>query len=302
METEERLSWDDVVVVQDGSLGPSDPGAYALMRATDWCSYADQTVIWRGPEKRDEIVKTGEFREVSCTTVLVDEQGFYTCKPTEKPRFYRCPEITEELKDAIEKASEKALDPYAEYNSAQTYSEIEWQEVSERLGDEVFVIAKFGDSLVVNGEIVGSRKKAKPPKGWKKLKEGRYEGMEAEVDVESLVHEVADLASKELGVRIHEKTAERLLRQLYPSGYAYWNSGYGDVEIWVSKENFKAHEGLEKKEAQERYERERVRAAAEMKVEEEKRRQEKEEYRRKVQRGGYPTPRDWSPRGELPGW
>lgn len=301
-QVEERLSWDDVVVVQDTLLSPVDPGAYALLRAADWCSYGDKVVIWRGPELRDEIVEAKNLKEVSCTTVLVDDHGFYTCRPTEKPRFYRCPEITEELKDAIEKASETALEPYADQHAAESYSEGEFQSVAEKLGDEVFAIAKFGDTVAVNGEGLWGKKKSKPPKGWKKLQEGRFEGMEAEVDVESLVHEVAHLASKELGVRVHEKTAERLLRQIYPGGYAYWNSGYGDVEVWVSKDLFKLNEERDAQHRQQEAERERVKVAAATKAAIEQKDREQEEERRKIQRGGWPTPRDWSPRGELPGW
>ncbi len=299
----ERLSWDDVVVVQDSSMPPAEPGAYALLRATDWCRYGNKVRIWRGPELRDEIVETENLKEVSCTAVLVDKHGFYTCRPTEKPRFYRCPEITEDLKEAIERASETALEPYADQYAAEHYSESERQWATHKLGaDEVFAVARFGDTAAVNGEVLWGKKSSKPPKGWKKLQEGRYEGMEAEVDVESLVHEVTGLASKDLGVRINEKTTRRLLRQLYPSGYAYWNSGYGNVEVWVSKELFKRHEELEEQRRQKEAERERVKAAAAMKEAEEQREKERQEHRRLVQEGGYPTPRDWSPRGELPGW
>jgi hypothetical protein len=289
-----RESWGDVVIVND-SDHHGRPGYYALVRAVEWCAGPEAMTVWRGPDRPYETVSRDRLTEVSCHTVRIDKEGFYTCVPLEgrKKLFYPCPRIVEELETLVKQEAEELLEGEANDRAAEG-----WSQVTDDLNDdyegEVWIMATSGDAVAVNGEA--SRQAMKPPRGWVLTDHGGHmpSGEEVEIDKEWLADPISHILSKKLKTTIDAWTVSRVLDQLWEKNYIYWNSSSGDVDVWVSK---RAMRRLEKE--QERLEKEReekhVRAAVEA------RQRAVEERREKIRRGGWPEPKEWSPRGKMPG-
>jgi len=289
-----------VVVVRDDRYLYTKPGMFALARLDEWCQYGERVTIWRGPEKPDEVVETSRLTEVSCTAVHVDQDGFFTCKLSDPQELTLCPQLSEELMDEVEEESRKAMDVIANRHEAEVYSYVEHQSLVDKLGDDwsgkIWAVATFGDGIAVNGENVDSEGDAEHPDGWVELDDlgGRTDGGETEVYKRDILWPVTEGVSKKLKIKLDENTVRRALDVLYPEHeYVMWSSDYGNIDVWVSKAASRKLEAIEKRE---RRERELVKS----KAEEERRRKDIEERREKIRRGGFPEPRDWSPRGRLP--
>lgn len=267
------------------------PGYYALSRADEWHSDRKDVTIWRGPGRRDEIVLRSRLIEMDCRTVLVDEHGFYTCPP-----------ILEDLAADVKEESEKLLNEYANERAAESVSYVDHEDAVDKYGDEVFVKADFGDAVAVNGELVSGRRQ-NPPRNYVLTDMGGRipGGQEEELDRESLIWPIAAALTKKLHREIYEETVSEILHKLYPKNYVMWGSDNGHVEVYASKRAIREVETeLERKHRREDEERAR-RVAAEQKRREEARAREALLRQEKIKRGGYPSPKDWSPRGRLPG-
>lgn len=272
-----------------------EPGYYGLARADEWHSFSEKVTLWRGPEKREELVRRFNLIEMDCRTVLVDEKGFYTCPP-----------IEDDLKDEVEKVAEELLSKRADEDAATTYSYIN-DDTSSDFNDEVWVKAESGDAVAVNGDVIWSKRSIKPPRGYVETERGGWDptGHEAEIERDVLVEPVAAELTKKLKRAIYPETALRVLKEIYPKQYIYWNSSSVDTEVWVSKRALKNYE----KKEEEREAQRRLRNTPEYRAREEERRRLEEERRQiaalerqaKIKRGGFPGPKDWSPRGRLPG-
>ena len=301
------MSDQEVVVVRDDSLGYEEPGKFALVRASEWCQYGDEVTLWRGPKKPDEKVETRHLTEVSCMTVHVDNDGFFTCALADPQVLTRCPQVSEDLIREVEEAAHRAMDVVSNQHEAETYSYVEHERLVEQLGDEwsdkIWAVATFGDGIAVNGEAADGRGDATPPKGWVELDHlgGRTDGGENEVFKEHIVGVVAADVSEKMKTPIDHNTVERVLDILFPEhDYVMWGSDYGRIDVWVSKAAARRLERLEEEEREREAERRRKAEEEERGRKEEQRRKEAQERREKIQRGGYPEPRDWSPRGRLP--
>lgn len=288
----ENEPWLGLVVLADTSRPFDSPGYYALARADEWHNVYENVTLWRGPEKREEIVLRRQMTEEDCRTVLVDEHGFYTCPP-----------ILEDLEADVKEESEKLLDEMANERMAESASYVDQENAVEKYGDKVFVKAEFGDAIAVNGELTSSQKHQKPPRNYVLTDlGGRYpSGEEEELEKESLIWEIAQELTKKLRRQIYEETVSEILDKLYKKDYIMWSSGSGHVEVWASKRAIQeAETELERKHRLE------DEATARRAVAERKRREEERERARilrqeKIKRGGFPGPKDWSPRGRLPG-
>lgn len=295
----------EVVILEDISLWHDKPGRYAIARASDWCQYGEKITIWRGPKMPNEVVETTSFREVGCKTVLVDNKGFFVCTPSDEPVMYPCGQITEDLKDEIGKEAEEVISSEADRQAAETISYIDHEELLNDLPDgfdkDIWAWARFEDWVAVNGHIIGN--KTKPPKGWIDTdKGGRTDGGEFEVQIEDLIGPVTTAVSKRLKIRLDELIVRRILEGTYEKNYEMATSGYGSSEVWVSKRAMKELEKIEAIRLEEKSKRRAAEWAANKKAAEEKQAKEAEEFRQNLRKGGFPNPRDWSPRGELPGF
>lgn len=299
--------WTGLVVVADRRK--EGPGRYGLVRVEEWCRYPKEVTVWRGPTKPDETAPTDELVEVTCRTVLVDEVGFYTCVPDEERRYYPCPQITEELLETVEREAEKILDEWGNERAAEGRSYIDHEEAADMLDtdDGVFAVATFGDATAVNGELVLGEKGANPPRGWRELGDlGGHilDGGESEHDKDHLAESLVDPVSKELKVRTDPRTLRRALDMIYDGRdreYVVWGSGAGDAEVWVSPKLARKYEKQKEEEARLREAERRRKEEEERRRREEARRRAEEEYRLKIRKGGFPRPKEWSPRGRLPG-
>lgn len=294
-----EMSTEDVVVVFD-TRQYGRPGAYALARASEWCAMNETLTIWRGPHQRDEVVPERFLEEVSCKSLQVDENGYFTCLPTDEPIHYPCTEISDDLRKEVLDETEKILNEYAAARQAEAQSYVDHEIVMDVLGKDwsrfIWAVAEVDDAIAVNGEVAQTKKQAKPPKGWLKTdKGGRFDAGEAEIEKDWLVEPVAR-ASK-----VHPRIVKRILDQEYPKQHIMWNAGYGEAQVWVSKSAMKRIEKIEEEAALRKWERESSAAAQRVNMEKLARERALREYQEKVKRGGFPEPRDWSPRGKLPG-
>lgn len=270
-------------------------GYYALARADEWHNVYENVTLWRGPEKREELVPRRQLIEMECRTVLVDEHGFYTC-----------PLIEDDLKEAVGKAAEDLLNEMADERAAESMSYVD-DNTSTDFDDEVWIKSEVGDAVAVNGELLWTKKHRKPPRGYVLTDRGGFDpsGQEEELDKENMPEYLAAVLTKELKRPIYPELAKEMLDKIYPKQYIYWTSSSGDTEVWVSKRAFKSYEKKEEERKAQRRLRNtaeyRAKEEARRQLEEERRRKEAEERREKIRRGGFPGPKDWSPRGRLPG-
>ena len=246
----------------------------------------DTVTIWRGPEARDERLPRERLVEVTCRTIGVDEEGFYTC-----------PLILEELRESVESEAEKILEAFADEHAAETWSYIDLEELERDFAGDIWAVARFGDAIAVNGELEGVGA-PRPPRGWVETDRGGRipDGGEAEIEKESLAYLVAPKLTETLRRRITPEAVHEVLDLLWPEpwGYIVWSSSSGESEVWTSRRGLRSFERAEEKESR-KTAKEKV-----LRIQEEMRRRE-EERRAKIQRGGWPTAKEWSPRGRLPG-
>lgn len=203
--------WTGLVVV---ALWPPGPSNVGLVRAEDWCRLGKTVVLWRGPYKPDETIARSRLTELTCRSVLVDENGFYTCVPDPDPqreRFYPCQEITEEFAQTVKAAAEKMLGIMANERAAETQSYIDSEEAAEEFGRDVYAIAWFGSEVGVNGEL--RHQQIKPPRRWKKLDRGGRipGGLESEFDKREIASQLANDLAHELKATFDQTTILRVL-------------------------------------------------------------------------------------------
>lgn len=307
----------EVVVVRDNRVYFDQPGKFALVRAAEWCEFGDEIVLWRGPRRPDEKVETKHLTEVTCRALHVDAQGYFTCTPADEREFYPCPRISEELVDLVRDEAEERMNVFADQHAAETASYIDHEQMVEKLGDEwepkIWAIGEFDQGFAVNGEGV-SKGELDPPEGWVRTDlGGRTDGGEAEIPKSELVDRIAEKVTRKLKIKPAGNIVRRVLDLLYPDhdDYVIWSSGYGDSRVWLSKAAMNALVKIEEEQGsrewsgsydtpQER--RQQKKEEAERKKQEAVlRRQAIVEHRAKLKAGGYPAPRDWSPRGRMPG-
>lgn len=289
--------WGDLVVVADSQAPDASIGRghYALVHAWEWCEAPDEMMIWRGPNKPNELVKKERLREVSCKNLLVDADGFFTCTPLKGDLrlFYPCPITIEDLSAAVQKSAEKFLEIFANERAAEALSYVS-DDLNEDYEGEVWITASVGDSVAINGEL--QQTNPEPPAGYVLTDKGgrMMGGEEEEIDKESLVDPVTDEVGKELETKIDPWTVRRILDQIWDGSYVMWNSDSGESEVWASRRIHEKLEEAEERKAEEAY----ARRSGHLK---EYRERQAEERRAKIRKGGFPGPRDWSPRGKLPG-
>ncbi len=287
----ENEPWLGLVVLAHIPKRYDSPGYYVLARANEWHSDRPDVTVWKGPFFPDQLVPRRDLSEMECRTVLV-EDGFYTCPP-----------ILEDLIADVKEESEKLLNEMANERAAESNSYVSHEEASERYGEKVFVKATFGEAVAVDGELAFGRRHQNPPRNYELTDMGgnTMGGEEEELWKEHLIQPIANELTKRLKREIYEETVEEILDKLYPKDYIMWNSDSGYIEVFASKKAIRdAETELERKHRLEDEERAR-RIAAEQKRREEERAREALLRQEKIKRGGYPGPKDWSPRGRLPG-
>lgn len=265
----ENEPWTGLVVVRHHpSMAMREAGAYGLVQAGEWYQKdpTSKTVtVWRGPDKPDEQIPRADLEPEDCQTVLVDEQGYYTCPP-----------IIDLLREEVWKLAQEMFQEEADRRTAETQSYLH-DSYTEKYGDELFIEANFGDAIAVNGDTVYGAKAARPPRGYVKLEEegGRYpSGEEEEIEfdyiVEGIVRQLGDKYQS-----LDEKAVSGIIAKEAGTAnrYVYWTSDSGHVNFWISKKALKAYEKA---------------VAAE------------QERQRKMRHGGFPFPQDWSPKGGFP--
>lgn len=282
-------------VVADQKKPAGQPGFYALVQESEWHSDNRKVTLWRGPDMPDEKVSRKRLTPVDCRTVLVDPLGYYDCLPD-----------LDLLQEEVVPLAEKIMTQEADRRAAETWSTVH-DDLQEAYGDDVWVMASFGDQTAVNGDLVGGPRK--PPRGWVRPENhgGRiYDGGEEEVEMEWLAEVISEQLGNKLLRPVYPGTVlEILVREYGDKHYIVWSSSSGDSEVWVSKKALKAYEKEQEETAtlteegrarrrQEQYEHRLAQEAAE-------RRRLEEERRLQTRRGGYPSRQDWSPSGRLPG-
>lgn len=274
------------VIVADRNWRSYQPGYFALTSARMWESTTDPVLVWRGPEKPDEWLPRATLTEMKCQTVLLDEQGFFTCTPHKDEVFL----------EEVREQAEKFLNEYANERAAEAYSYIDNERAREKYGEEVFVVARFGDAVAVDGEQVFDTRHAKPPRNYELTDVGGRvpEGSEEATDIELIVESITPALSEILKYDVPEDVVEESLELLYGTrNYISWTSDSGSVEVFASRRAIRALETQEEREA-------RLNEARREREQRARRRLEEEQRRQKIKKGGFPSPRDWSPRGELP--
>lgn len=299
-------AWTGLVVVADSEK--AGPGRYGLVQAVEWCRHPEKVTVWRGPEKPDETVPIRGLSEVTCRTILVDENGFYTCILDKEKRYYPCPEITEELREAVEKEAEALFDDEANIRAAESNSYVD-EEVAHdsyhipRDEDSVFAVSRFGDAVAVNGETV-SENESDPPDGWEAtdMRGRNPSGDEEEIHIEGLIEPLSRILTEKLKTRVDPWTVERILTELYGErGYVMWNSDSGESEVWISSKAMSRFEEIEEAQAKRKEEQELLKEKREERKRRAAERRLERERIRKIKKGGFPEAKDWSPRGKLPG-
>lgn len=289
---------DDLVVVSDSTMLRGRPRSVALARAAQWCSEEKMVTIWRGPDLPDETAPRKVLKEVACRTVLVDDDGFYVCIPKEIFEPYPCPQMTEELEDLVEKEARDILTVMANERAAESFSYVDQERGAETFGDEVLAVARFGDAVAVDGRLVTEG--VNLPRGWVETDLGGRVpgGEEEEIQKEWIIDPVVRAVSKKLEAlaQIEPGLVERIIDKLFNPGkdWIMWSSDSGDTGVWTSRRAMRKFERAREEERREAEER-RSRETREVRL------REIEERRAAIRRGGWPGPREWSPRGKLPG-
>jgi hypothetical protein len=291
-------TWTGLRVVADRTR-PGSPGLYALVQESEWNSKSKELTVWRGPDRADEQVPRERLYPVDCRSVVVDPEGFYDCLPD-----------LDLLKEEVVPLAEEIMAEEADRRAAEVYSDYMSNEPArEAFGDDVWIMASFGDATAVNGETAPAPRDAKPPRGWVQS-EGFgghiYDGGEEEVDKEWLAEVIAGRLTVKLLRPIYPVTVHEVLDLEYPNRqYLLWSSSSGETEIWVSKKAMKAYEKSQEEALtltrEERERRRREELALRRTQEAASRLRLDEEARERLRRGGYPLRQDWSPRGRFPG-
>jgi len=288
--------WTGLIVVQDDRWGLGLQYRYGLVQASEWKWTGDpkdpdrEVTVWKGPEKPDEKIKRRDLSEVECRTVLVNKEGFYTCPP-----------VINLIRDEVLKVAEEEFDIEANERAAETQSYIDHEEYSEKYGDDILAVARFGDAVAVNGESGYQRSKI-VPKGWVKLEdEGGVipGGHEEQVDVDHIVERISEDLTEELKRPIDQDTVREIILKEYGyKGYVMWQSDSGDSSIYMPRKALKDYEKKKEEIRLADEEESRKRRAAQIEREAEERKRQAEERKQKIRRGGFPRPKDWSPTGE----
>lgn len=275
-----------VVVLALTLMDIDEPGSYALAREAQWDADTPMVTVWRGPDKHDETFARNTLEEMECSTIGVDDDGFFTCPN---------PIYNEELQELVKDKAEELMLEEANRNAAESWSYSE--PMQDKYGEDVFVVATFGDAVAVNGEIWGGDEDPKPPRGWESVDDGGQipTGEEAQIEKDSLAERVAFIVSNELARCIPTEAVVKILSDVLGDDrdYTYWNSDSGESEVWVSPETLEAYEEEREIEGEARR-----KLALERILQ--RREEERGQRRSKIKAGGWPKSKDWSPKGELP--
>lgn len=283
-----------VVVLMIASIGREAQG-YALAREREWAADTEKVTIWRGPDKHDELFPRGDLQQMVCESVDVDEDGFFTCL---EPLTVLA--LDEDFQQLVESKSEAILDQYANEYAAESASYVH-EGLEDDFGDDIWIVASFGDARAVNGEWADEH--PKPPRGWKLTDKGGYAtGNEAEIEMERMVEELTPILEKELDRTLSQGTVLETLQSIHTDlkDYIYWTSDSGMTEIWVSPAAFRAAEKREEEEEERERKKQEERRAERLQLSIERQARREAEEREKIKAGGWPRRKDWSPKGEVP--
>ena len=297
VDTEEEAVEDvgqGVVVLMITSLANAAQG-YALAREGEWAADTEKVTIWRGPDKHDELFPRADLAQMTCESVDVDEDGFFTCL---EPLSVLA--LDEDFQQLVESKSEEILNHYANEYAAESASYIH-DGLEDDFGDDVWIVSSFGDATAVNGEW--SDEHPKPPRGWKLTDKGGYDtSNEAEIELDRVVEALTPILEKELDRPLSQGTVLDTIQSIHTDlkDYIYWTSDSGMTEIWVSPAAFRAAEKREEEEEEEARKRRDKHRAEQHRLSLERQAKREEEEREKIKAGGWPRRKDWSPKGVVP--
>ena len=135
-------------------------------------------------------------------------------------------------REDIEKELERATDYLAEASAAQAWSTpgdmdvIRW---GGDLGEDIWMVATFGDHTAVNGDLIGEDESARPPTGFIDTGVGgRIPTTEEEVWVDHII----DLVVLDNKGRVAREEVERVADEVFEKGDVTYTSVGGDAETW----------------------------------------------------------------------
>lgn len=263
------------------TVTPKGKGDFLVARLDEWMSEAPIITAWRGPEKAEERLPRMRLREITCGKLLVDPKGFWFCTVPD-----------EEIEEVIGPILEKFIQEAAHESLADLWSYDE--PFREDFGDDVWVMATFGDATSTNGERLSDDEEPKAPDGYVKTDRGGHiYSEETELDREQFYGPTQHLVELELGRPIPLEQIVKIINKEYPKQWIYW-SGSGDSEVWAPASAVEDYENRKRNNRRVTPEEERARREARA----EERRQAR---RRAIEEGKYGAKQDWSPRGQIPG-
>lgn len=213
---------------ENGVVMVLDPGGqYFAVRRREWESDADPVHVWRGPREREQAMSRGFLKEVECQALREDKDGFWDCPSTE-----------DEIRDDVVKMAEGVIENMANDSAAGAWSTPHDDDI-DQFGD-VYVVAYFGDSVGVNGNLVLPGD-VNVPRGWEETdRGGRMPSEEEEIDLRSVAEVVAKDLSYDMKREIQQDMVLKILKDEYSSNRDYgYTTVSGEVEIWAPPEGIR---------------------------------------------------------------
>lgn len=208
-------------------------GAYVLARRPEWVAEdLDEVTGWFGPEKSVRRLSKSDLLEVRCRTVLISPDGEWDCVDA-------LPD--EELMETMEALSEEILTQLANERAAETWSNKDFiPEVRDEhvLYEDIWVLAKFGDSTAVNGELIIDA--VPPPSGfieWEGVG-GRIPSEEEYVDRALAGEVLADAATEKIGKKVPRDFSNAALVESYGDRAEIPWGVSGETEVYIRAEVF----------------------------------------------------------------
>jgi hypothetical protein len=218
----------------DGVMMARDPGGqYFAVRRREWESDADPVHVWMGPLKPETKISRGFLEEVECPGLREDAEGFWDCPPT-----------ADEIRDDVLRKAETVIENLANDNAASAWSTPS-DDMIEEFGD-VYVVANFGDSVAVNGEI-SMPGEARALRGWEQTdRGGRVPSTEEEVEVETVADIVARDLSYDMKRKIPKELVEDILRDEHGDrDHISWTVS-GETEVYAPPEGMREQASRER--------------------------------------------------------
>jgi hypothetical protein len=193
----------------------------------------------RGPRAYQVVVPPGLYHAAG--KALAD-LGYFACSAVRSPSMagvkdWRPDVDPDEIDDAIREVAQEWADKMANDSAA-----IAWSTAGDQMEDDIekmgyedpWVVADFGYSVAVNGELLDEGQTSNPPPGYEYLDlGGDIPCVEDFISLDSLVHATQKEASEKLGIPVSLKRVREILAREYGTSDEITVSASGESTVYA---------------------------------------------------------------------